>query len=564
MRISRVVLCIVVPIAVLLITGVWHTLSALEVETTVAARSDEPLRRDRQQQRPHTGVVQNTTLLQFPVEARLSDTQQGPSTTRGATAGDSGPAQPSTTDKVPPLARRQKTDTSNGRHPRKDSAQVPLVPLADGGDPLTPSIPTKRNPDDGDSPPPSVITGGDSSPTSTGTNRRADRNTVKPTSTGRDTRKEASPQGSIGHNSSPPPAPPSLKYMGEFSTEENTVLQAQGSGSGASAVTHAPPLVTREAYEAVDWLADGPMPAFTKEMQALIYQHQNPMSCVGKKFIVWGYLNSGLGNDLHTLSWAFANALNQNRIILAERSYTGKPWKYAGDVVPSSLDHYYAPITNCSREMIWKSHPYRGLNYPGQGRGFSSGDEGLKGWRHMGKTWWRVQCMRYLLRTRLPWWDKHLKKLIAESGLPDPLPPNVLSIHVRMSDKAKEMKLKSLTWYMHEAEKLKRLNPNMSTIFISSEDGLVMRATTKFPQWKFLSVPEDRENLNHQKFIGKFGSQRLMEISMLNLHFHQQCDYYIAARLSNWCRLIDECRQSAGKIHRPFVWILGTAALGQL
>ena len=51
---------------------------------------------------------------------------------------------------------------------------------------------------------------------------------------------------------------------------------------------------------------------------------------------------------------------------------------------------------------------------------------------------------------------------------------------------------------------------------------------------------------------------------MLNLYFHQQCEFYIHTRKSNWCRLIDEMRMTNGRFGSAMVWLNGAASLGPI
>ena len=78
------------------------------------------------------------------------------------------------------------------------------------------------------------------------------------------------------------------------------------------------------------------------------------------------------------------------------------------------------------------------------------------------------------------------------------------------------------------------------------------------------TVPEARQNLNHEGFIQRFGGFRLMEISMMNLYFHMQCDYFVGTRMSNWCRLIDELRLTGDKFDCPMIWLNGAASTGNI
>eukprot|EP01006_Ploeotia_vitrea_P028559 TRINITY_DN61235_c0_g1_i1.p1 TRINITY_DN61235_c0_g1~~TRINITY_DN61235_c0_g1_i1.p1 ORF type:complete len:256 (+),score=12.41 TRINITY_DN61235_c0_g1_i1:40-807(+) len=113
----------------------------------------------------------------------------------------------------------------------------------------------------------------------------------------------------------------------------------------------------------VDWVSGEFNLPLTREVQAAIYRHQNPMNCNNKKFIVWQMYNSGLGNDFHLLSWALASALNLDRVLAVSGAINqGNKWKYCKDCTPSSPDYYFQPLTNCSLDLIWKSKPYYGKN----------------------------------------------------------------------------------------------------------------------------------------------------------------------------------------------------------
>ena len=69
---------------------------------------------------------------------------------------------------------------------------------------------------------------------------------------------------------------------------------------------------------------------------------------------------------------------------------------------------------------------------------------------------------RYFVRQRR-WWIEHLQGINANltEPIPDPLPRNVISIHVRHSDKKKEMDLLPLSYYMATAEKIRAIRPQV-------------------------------------------------------------------------------------------------------
>ena len=61
--------------------------------------------------------------------------------------------------------------------------------------------------------------------------------------------------------------------------------------------------------------------------------------------------------------------------------------------------------------------------------------------------------------------------------------------------------------------RLRSIYPQANTVFLSSEDGNVFRQAKEYTNFTFLSVPEDRANLNHDQFVKRFGSIKMMEVT---------------------------------------------------
>ena len=77
--------------------------------------------------------------------------------------------------------------------------------------------------------------------------------------------------------------------------------------SGRNAMTPLISLIANMSdFTWVDWVKGTNNLPMTREMQAILFLHQNPMNCLDKRFLIWKMFNSGLGNDLHILSWALA------------------------------------------------------------------------------------------------------------------------------------------------------------------------------------------------------------------------------------------------------------------
>jgi hypothetical protein len=184
----------------------------------------------------------------------------------------------------------------------------------------------------------------------------------------------------------------------------------------------------------------------TQEAQAVLREHQNPVSCSGKQFILVQNWRWGMGSNLHALSAALAFAIENNKILLydfeAEVPYGGH--LAHGDFCGKahhSLDCFYMPISTCSRpkgvKLDFIENPAQHqMVIPKQfldmvAKSGAVGDV---------KYWWRTQAVAYAMRLN-SCTSKFLMQHRAAAGMPPILPPNTVSIHVRHGDKAREMHL---------------------------------------------------------------------------------------------------------------------------
>ncbi|GAQ87077.1 hypothetical protein KFL_003290140 [Klebsormidium nitens] len=126
------------------------------------------------------------------------------------------------------------------------------------------------------------------------------------------------------------------------------------------------------------------------------------------------------------------------------------------------------------------------------------------------------------------------------SGLAPYFPRPMLSIHVRQGDKGIEMRLFDFGSYMAQAERIRRHDPSVKTIWLSTEMQSVVDDTRRYPAWEFLytntsrifgadRIPDARQNVDH---------------AFVNLMLSAEADYFVGALGSNWNRLIDELRKT--------------------
>ena len=125
------------------------------------------------------------------------------------------------------------------------------------------------------------------------------------------------------------------------------------------------------------------------------------------------------------------------------------------------------------------------------------------------------------------------------------IPHPVFSVHVRRGDKHKEMKLLDLPEYLSKALPI-ILTFGVKNAFLSTEDAdVVASAESNFSRINWLVTPDERKNPDFNEFHAGNLTEEFY-LAMRNLHIASSCDFFVGARASNWCRLIDETQRSGG------------------
>jgi len=137
-----------------------------------------------------------------------------------------------------------------------------------------------------------------------------------------------------------------------------------------------------------------------------------------------------------------------------------------------------------------------------------------------------------------------------------PLPPGVISLHIRHGDKGVEMALVPTEAYLQAAAVLVKAQPlalARRSIFMSTEDpGAITESKSVlekgevggFSHWSLSWYDVPRANSNGPEQLNAFSLPRgkLTRIWLLQLLIALECDAWVGTRGSNWNRLIDELR----------------------
>ncbi|XP_057423892.1 uncharacterized protein LOC130717607 isoform X2 [Lotus japonicus] len=212
--------------------------------------------------------------------------------------------------------------------------------------------------------------------------------------------------------------------------------------------------------------------------------------------------------------------------------------------------------------------------------------------RKMDRRWWRAQAVRYLMRfpteytcnlmneARHAAFGKLAAKMVLESlGGEWPkesnydrpssdideyvwsnhkpwVPRPLLSMHVRMGDKACEMKVVEFEEYMQLADRIRRHFPNLNSIWLSTEMQQVIDKTREYPNWNFHYTKIRRQvktNMSMADYEASLGRETSTNYPMVNFLMAADSDFFVGVLGSTWSFLIDGMRNTGGKVMAGFL-----------
>ncbi|KAL9253242.1 hypothetical protein AKJ16_DCAP21350 [Drosera capensis] len=205
--------------------------------------------------------------------------------------------------------------------------------------------------------------------------------------------------------------------------------------------------------------------------------------------------------------------------------------------------------------------------------------------RKMDRRWWRAQAVRYLMRFQTEYtcqlmnaarhaaFGKEAAKMVlagldgewpkANSGQPVSeiekyvwfdhkpwIPRPLLSMHVRMGDKACEMNVVGFEEYMNLAGRIRKRFPDLHSIWLSTEMQEVIDRTKLYPRWDFYFTEVKRQvgNMTMAVYEASLGRKTSTNYPLVNFLMATESDFFIGALGSTWCFLIDGMRNTGGKV----------------
>eukprot|EP00252_Welwitschia_mirabilis_P019226 TRINITY_DN4394_c0_g1_i1.p1 TRINITY_DN4394_c0_g1~~TRINITY_DN4394_c0_g1_i1.p1 ORF type:complete len:609 (-),score=100.24 TRINITY_DN4394_c0_g1_i1:264-2090(-) len=209
----------------------------------------------------------------------------------------------------------------------------------------------------------------------------------------------------------------------------------------------------------------------------------------------------------------------------------------------------------------------------------------LKYHRTRDRRWWRSQAVRYLMRFQSKYTCELLNiarhqafgmkaaEMVAQA-LPaewpkvstmQPIseidqyvwlshkpwvPRPLLSVHVRLGDKAAEMKMVGFRGYMNLAYHIRAHFPDVKNIWLSTEMQEVIDESKSYKDWNFYYTKVKRQvgNMTMQVYEVSLGRETSTNYPLVNFLMAADADFFVGALGSTWCFLIDGMRATGGKV----------------
>ncbi|GJP85789.1 hypothetical protein CLOP_g15888 [Closterium sp. NIES-67] len=150
------------------------------------------------------------------------------------------------------------------------------------------------------------------------------------------------------------------------------------------------------------------------------------------------------------------------------------------------------------------------------------------------------------------WKRKEVQGMLKGVGGEVYLPRPMVSVHVRQSDKFKEMTLLSFAMHMFFTHRLRAAVPDLKNVWLNTEMESVIEQTKQYPTWQFFYSSNPRLPLDANDTRAYEFSQDVA-VSLASALIASECDYFVGSLESNWSRLINELRSTNGRLYAGFI-----------
>lgn len=292
-----------------------------------------------------------------------------------------------------------------------------------------------------------------------------------------------------------------------------------------------------ETYSAAD----------AEAVAAWLYEAQHPPVCKSSDILrISQYHYGGIGATMHFIMYSVSAALARGYTVVYDTPQRPENFAWA-DCPLGTPECYFEPISSCAasddQEALLVPYPPSRL-IPEQ-------------WAHKPWNWWRAHVMAYIMRPNAATaaFIRHQAALVFPRGLPS----MYFSIFVRRTDKVQEANVYGTDTYAIALKRLSRAAPAVRDVYFNSDDPDIFHNVSRvFAGFRVSYMAMDRGFA--LIMLSNFTAEQIgtqMRLSLTDLFLEAHADAHVGTLSSNWLRLVDELRMSAGKLAFPFVDVEG-------
>jgi hypothetical protein len=251
----------------------------------------------------------------------------------------------------------------------------------------------------------------------------------------------------------------------------------------------------------------------------------------------------GIGSQMHMMVSCFSHALHKNHSFAVRGN-----WIFAGG---KPFNHWFRPVLpkNVEKKSRFKTCPK-----------YNTKIKPLKSYAGQGIIWWKGVLENYLMRP-----NKKLQEKIVEvrsSGLVHvnggektavSLPAAFIGVQIRHSK----------TWIYNRInlplsafmKAVAHLNATTKSIFLSTENPIVIKNLSAYPGYTFYFTNVPRTNENQARAIkkGRLDGEKDGLNALINLFIMRDAKYFVGGFRSNWGRLVFEHMAAIGNVPRKTI-----------
>lgn len=135
------------------------------------------------------------------------------------------------------------------------------------------------------------------------------------------------------------------------------------------------------------------------------------------------------------------------------------------------------------------------------------------------------------------------------------IPRPMISMHVRLGDKAREMEMVGYSQYMELASRVRSSFPDATSIWLATEMEDIIKESSNYSDWNiyYTNIKRQTGTTSMFEYETSLGMEASTNNGFVNFLMASEADFFIGPLGSTWSLLIDCMRATSGKLMAGFL-----------